>query len=88
MNLLPYNPSIMHGISFLTYSSTSIHSRHLPPLPMFPPPRYPLYRNITLTSLILDGATSKLSVWVDANPSSPDAAPSFVWDLSCVWHLS
>ena len=66
-NLLEYNDSF----------SPSPSSTHIPS-----PRRYPLYRNITLTSLILDGATSKLSVWVDANPSSPDAAASFVWDLA------
>jgi len=41
---------------------------------------YPLYRSSTLTTLILDGATSELSVWIGENPLEAD--PHFKWDLA------
>ncbi len=41
---------------------------------------YPLYRTITLASLILDGATGVLSVWVDSNPA--ETRPVFAFPLA------
>lgn len=45
---------------------------------------YPLYRPITLTSLILDGATGVLQVWVNSNPAT--TPPEFSWPLASFFH--
>ena len=43
---------------------------------------FPVYRDITLTTMVLDGATGVLDVWVDANPATAAAGPDFSWNLT------
>ena len=41
---------------------------------------YPIYRTITLATLIVSEKTKELTVWVDANPSTD--VPQLVWNLT------
>ena len=41
--------------------------------------RYPLYREITLASLVVNGARRELSAWVETNPTA--APPTVRWPL-------
>lgn len=40
---------------------------------------YPIYRDITLATLVMDGLTGQLRTWEDANPATTE--PSHVWSL-------
>ena len=42
---------------------------------------YPIYRDITLSTLILNGKTKTLEVWIDKNPSLPSSDPYFSFHL-------
>ena len=42
--------------------------------------QYPIYRETTLASLVLDGKTSNLHVWENTNPALA-SQPSRIWDL-------
>lgn len=40
---------------------------------------FPIYRKITLTTLILSEKTKELMIWIDANPST--SGPDIVWEF-------
>jgi hypothetical protein len=42
---------------------------------------YPIYRDITLSTLVLNGENSQLDVWIDKNPSVPTSRPHFSFNL-------
>ena len=42
---------------------------------------YPIYRDITLSTLVLNGKTKTLEVWIDQNPSLPSSDPFFSFHL-------
>ena len=43
-------------------------------------PSLPIYRNETLASVVVDGASGTIRVWEDSNPAT--TAPSRVWNLA------
>ena len=42
---------------------------------------FPIYRKITLTTLIVSEKTKELMIWIDANPST-GGSPDIVWNLT------
>mmetsp|Transcript_7155 Transcript_7155/g.13543 ORF Transcript_7155/g.13543 Transcript_7155/m.13543 type:complete len:377 (-) Transcript_7155:102-1232(-) len=45
---------------------------------------YPIYRNITLMTLLLDGVSGDLNIWADANPYT--AEPVYSWNVFSFWN--
>ena len=45
---------------------------------------YPIFRNMTLTTLVLDGASGRLRVWC-CGQRAVDAEPLYQWDLGSFW---
>ena len=42
---------------------------------------YPVYRPMTLTSIVLDGATGTLDVWCCGSSPASGAPPVYKWDV-------
>ena len=42
--------------------------------------QYPVFRNTTLTTLVLDGETSQLRIWQNGNPRISE--PKYTWNLA------